>query len=54
MLNAKELNYFNFSRIDENIFFDSFGLLHNYNVWNFEFRSLEFVCFLEFVIWNFQ
>jgi hypothetical protein len=40
ILNTKELNYFNFSSIDENIFFNSFGLLHDYKVWNFEFRSL--------------
>ncbi|OEU62834.1 MAG: hypothetical protein BA867_03560 [Desulfobacterales bacterium S5133MH16] len=38
--NTNNLNYSDFSSIDENIFFNSFGLLHDYKVWNFEFRSL--------------
>ncbi len=33
------LSYSDFSSIDENIFFNSFGLLHDYKVWDFEFRS---------------
>ena len=37
------INHFDFSRIDENIFFNSFersSLLGRRRVWNFEFRSL--------------
>ena len=54
MLNDDDLNYFGFSSIDENIFFNSFAFLQDHKVWNFEFRSLKFVCFLGFVIWNFH
>jgi len=38
--NTNDLNYFDFSSIDENIFFNSFGIFQDYKVWNFEFRSL--------------
>ncbi|OQY12774.1 MAG: hypothetical protein B6I30_04105 [Desulfobacteraceae bacterium 4572_187] len=38
--NTNYPDYSDFSSIDENIFFNSFGLLHDYKVWNFEFRSL--------------
>jgi len=43
--NTNDLNYFDLSGIDENIFFNSFAFLQGHKVWNFEFRSL-------FVIWD--
>jgi len=52
---SQRLNYFNFPSIDENIFFNSFGLLTIIRFGILNFGSAcggLFVCFLGFVIWN--
>jgi len=38
--NTNYPDYSDFSSIDENIFFNLFGLLYDYKVWSFEFRLL--------------
>ncbi|MBU0768239.1 MAG: hypothetical protein KJ687_03995, partial [Proteobacteria bacterium] len=47
--NTKELNNFNFSSIDENIFFNSFAFLQDHLMVCFlGFWSLVFACYLRF------